>query len=229
MREGHLPADVKAIIFDVEGTLVDTVALTLRCWHETLSDFGHQIPIAVLQRHSGQDGADMLRQLVPEESDVARARIRKAQGERYKARYLPQALPFPGVAPLFEHLHARGSRLALATDCSADELARYVEICGIAGRPDAVACGDDVSRGKPHGDLVALALHRLGARASETTMVGDTPFDMTAATALGSRALGLLSGGFTEADLRAAGARYCCRDAAALLAVLEASRSNIGS
>ena len=82
---------------------------------------------------------------------------------------------------------------------------------------DAAACGDEVARGKPHGDLVALALHRLGVEPHEAVMVGDTPFDVTAANGLGAVAIAMLTGGYDARELRAAGARHACGNVAALL------------
>ena len=91
MTVGHSLA-----IFDVEGTLVDSTAATLRCWQETLQSFGFEFPLATLQRHSGQDSHDMLHALIPG-PHVSRVvpRILKAQGQRYRYKYLPAWRHFP--------------------------------------------------------------------------------------------------------------------------------------
>src|SRR5215216_2525469 len=81
------------ILFDVEGTLVDAVPLTLRCWKETLAEFGHDMGLQTLQRLSGMDGRDMLAHLFPELTDDAAGRILESQGKRYRAQYLPQVRP----------------------------------------------------------------------------------------------------------------------------------------
>jgi beta-phosphoglucomutase-like phosphatase (HAD superfamily) len=84
------------LIFDVEGTLVDSTALTMRCWQETLQSFGFGFPLTTLQRHSGQDGHDMLHSLLPG-PQISRVvpPILKAQGQRYRDEYLPRGRHFP--------------------------------------------------------------------------------------------------------------------------------------
>ena len=217
MREGHLPADVKAIIFDVEGTLVDAVPYTLQCWSETLECAGHPVSLDLLRERSGLDGHDMLRELLPAVPDDVRKAILKKQGEAYKEHYLPRVAAFPGIGPLFETIKQAGVKIGLATDCSRDELDRYLEITGVRDLLDGWACGDDVKHGKPHADLLLLALARLDADAATTAMVGDTPYDMMPARKLDMTAAGVLTGGYTEARLRGAGASCVCSEVTDLL------------
>jgi HAD superfamily hydrolase (TIGR01509 family) len=209
--------DAPAVLFDVEGTLVDAVPLTLRCWTETLGEFGYDVNVERLQPLSGMDGRDMLGHSIPGLNEDAAQRILERQGERYRSQYLPKVRPFPRVAELFEVLHGAGKSIGLATDSSRDELDCYVEIAGLAGLVDARACGDEVERGKPHPDVVHLALGKLDASPRDAVMIGDTPFDALAARKAGLRALGLLTGGFNEADLIEAGAEAVLPHVGALL------------
>jgi HAD superfamily hydrolase (TIGR01549 family) len=117
---------------------------------------------------------------------------------------LPRVKAFPQVRGLLERLRGEGYGIALATSCASDELKHYVELAGIADLLDAVACGEDVKREKPHPDLIEVALSRAHSPA-HATMVGDTPYDAMAARAAGVMAFGVLTGGFTREALKEAG------------------------
>jgi len=210
--------DCEVFVFDVEGTLVDAVPPTLRCWQDTLRAGGHEVSIGALQRLSGMDGDAMLSHLLPDLGKRDRERLIKDQGERYRAHDLPKIRPFAGVRGLFLSLAARGRQLALATDCAKDELHHYLAMLEIGDLLAAIACGDDVERGKPAPKLPALALARAGGASG--VMIGDTPFDAEAAHKAGLAAVGLLTGGFREADLAQAGCAAVYADIAALHAAL---------
>lgn len=193
-------------IFDVEGTLIDCVPAILRCWSETLAGFGIAVPSADLQLLSGMDGDEMLAVLVPRLDAGARKKILTAQGERYRSVYLPRVRAFPGVRALFSAIKTRGGHVALATDCNSDELKRYRSLINADDLIDAIACGDEVSKGKPDPALVQLALDHLGVGpAGSATMIGDTPFDAQAARWAGATAWGTLSGGHLRSSLIDAG------------------------
>lgn len=195
-----------AYIFDVEGTLIDCVPDILRCWSETLASFGVRVPSADLQRMSGMDGDEMLALLAPGLDKKTRKKILAAQGERYRAFYLPQVKPFPGIRAVFAAVKSRGGRIALATDCDTVELKHYRSLIDVDDMIDAMACGDEVSTGKPDPALIELALHHLdGAPAGLATMIGDTPFDAQAARSAGVTAWGTLSGGHARSSLMDAG------------------------
>jgi phosphoglycolate phosphatase-like HAD superfamily hydrolase len=137
------------LIFDVEGTLIDCVAQTLESWRQTLSEFGHSFTRDELQPYSGMDGAEMLDCLLPKLPGDKRKQVLKQQGDLFRAEYLHRVQPFPGVHETFEALRKQGTLLAIATTCKRDELAAYDEQMQLLGLTDAVACGDDVKRGKP--------------------------------------------------------------------------------
>ncbi|MGE3148494.1 MAG: HAD family hydrolase [Pseudorhodoplanes sp.] len=197
--------DTETLLFDVEGTLVDAAPLTLRCWRETLRDFGYAASLSALQSLSGMDGNEMLSTLFPAMDAGERDRIVAREGETFKQRYCGRVKPFAGVARLFALLKKSGRRIALATDCSRDELERYVCVTRTAKWLDAAACGDDVKQGKPHAGIVHAALNALRADPSTALMVGDTPCDAAAARGAGVFAVGVLTGGFTRKALREAG------------------------
>jgi phosphoglycolate phosphatase-like HAD superfamily hydrolase len=212
------------VIFDVEGTLVDSSALTLRCWQETLQSFGFEFPLATLQRHSGQDPHDMLHALLPG-PHVTRVvpRVIDAQGRRYRDKYLSHVRAFPEVRALFERVKRGRQLIAVATSSWADELDRYLALTNVGDLVDALACGDDVQRDKPGSALIKVALLRAGKLAPEDTiMIGDTPYDAIAAKRAGVvGTIGMLSGGFSRRDLEASGCIAVYRDPTDLLAHYE--------
>jgi HAD superfamily hydrolase (TIGR01549 family) len=194
------------LIFDVEGTLIDCAAQTLESWRQTLSEFGHSFTRDELQPYSGMDGAGMLDGLLPKLPDDKKKEVLKRQGEFFREHYLHSVRPFPHVRETFEALKKGRVKLAIATTCKHDELAIYDRHMQVLGLTDAVACGDDVKRGKPHPDLFSLALRKLRiADRPGVLAVGDTPYDAKAATALGLGAIGVLTGGFSRAALQEAG------------------------
>jgi membrane protein len=209
---------VPVVLFDVEGTLVDAVPATLRCWRETLSEVGHDVAIRTLQRLSGLDGADMLMHLLPGLMPAERKHLLKSQGQRYRSRYLPEIKPFPQSDVLVEMLRRAGKAVGIATDCSRDELDHYLDLTGLRGMIDATACGDDVKQGKPHPDLLRLALKKLRARGRDAVMIGDTPFDVLAARSVHAQAIGLLTGGFVPEDFAKVGACATVADLQVLMA-----------
>src|SRR5436853_6553840 len=141
-----------AIIFDVEGTLVDCGPQVLDSWKQTLEGAGHDVALAELQRYSGMDGADMLERLLPDQSKKHKEGLLKAQGDRYRRDYLALARPFNGVRELFKTLKQRGFALVIATTCKQDELRSYDHSLRLLQPTDAAACRIEGAQGKQHPD-----------------------------------------------------------------------------
>jgi HAD superfamily hydrolase (TIGR01509 family) len=195
-----------AALFDVEGTLVDCIALQLESWRVTLNEAGYSFTHLDLQPFSGMDGLWMLDHLIPEEPRDSKERLLKAQGESYCHDFLPRAQPFPEVRPLFEALKQRDVLIGIATTCQKEQLATYDMLLDILELTDVVACGEMVKHGKPDPSLFQTCLTRLQiADPSLTVAIGDTPYDAQAAGKLGMRSAGVLTGGFAQKLLREAG------------------------
>jgi phosphoglycolate phosphatase-like HAD superfamily hydrolase len=209
----------RVAIFDVEGTLVDSVVPTLACWREVLAAHGFHFSLAELHRHSGRDPDDMIADLLGAAQGARLGEtLKKEHGERYRAHFLAVTVGFAEVRRLFETLRKSDWSTALATSCGRGELSHYLALLGIEELVDAIACGEDVKRQKPHPDLVELALTRTGCPRNAAVMVGDTPYDAQAAQVASISAIGLACGGFPTAELRAAGCRAVYKDPADLLA-----------
>ena len=207
-------------IFDVEGTLVDSVPQNLKSLQDTLERFGHRVPYQTLQLYSGLDGDQTLLLAVPEASEHERKEILKEQGKIYERDYLESVKAFDGVRDVLRALTLSGGRVALATDCQGLPFKRYMSLIGADDYIAATACGDDVEHGKPDPRLVGVALRKLSLPGSQTVMVGDTPYDAEAGIEAGAKSAGVLTGGFGKETLREAGCYAVASDVQSLLASL---------
>jgi len=208
-------------IFDVEGTLVDSVTQNLKSLQDALERFGCRAAYETLHLYSGLDGDQTLQLVVPSAGEQERQEILKMQGAIYEREYLPSVKSFDGVRDVFRELTERGGRIALATDCKGPAFKRYLSLLSADEFITATACGDDVEHGKPDPRLVGTALHKLGIPASQAVMVGDTPYDAEAGLEAGTKAVGVLTGGFTPEVLSRAGCFAVAMDLVSLLPSLE--------
>jgi HAD superfamily hydrolase (TIGR01509 family) len=207
----------EGFIFDVEGTLVDSVPQNLRSLQDALEKSGHRIAIQTLQLYSGLDGNQMLQLALPDASEEERVSILDDRGEIYERDYLPSVKPFDGARDVIRALSGRGRRVALATDCKGVSFERYMSLLDAGDFIAATACGDDVEHGKPDPRLVGVALRKLGIAGSQAVMVGDTPYDAEAGLEAGTKAAGVLTGGFCRTVLDEAGCFAVAHDLRALL------------
>lgn len=211
---------LKAIIFDIDGTLVDSVDLHARAWQETFRHFGREIEFEKVRHQIGK-GSDQLMPVFFSEAELKRfgEEMEKFRGELFKREYLPQVRAFPRVRELFERIKADGKRIALASSAKKDELKTYKELARITDLVEEETSADDADKSKPHPDIFEAALAALGdVEADEAIVIGDTPYDAEAAGKIKLRTIGVLCGGFPEAELRAAGCTDIYRDPADLLA-----------
>jgi len=219
---------IEAVIFDIDGTLIDSVDLHARAWQEALRRFGHEFPFERVRHEIGKGGDQLMPTLLP--ADVVERRgeaIEKYRSELFKREYLSQVKPFPGVRELFERIKADGKKIALASSAKGDELAAYKKIADIEGLDDVETSSDDAEKSKPHPDIFQAAVEKLGLESSEDVVViGDTPHDAEAATKANLRIIGVLCGGFSEDELRGAGCFAVYRDPADLLAGYSESPMN---
>jgi HAD superfamily hydrolase (TIGR01509 family) len=210
----------KAVIFDVDGTLVDSVDLHAQAWHDAFAEFGHDIDASVIRGQIGKGGDQLMPVFLSDaELRAQGADIDHRRAALFKERYIGKVTAFPGVRDLFQRILRDGQQVALASSSKKDELDIYKRIAAIDDLVDANTTSDDAEKSKPHPDIFQAALERLsGVAPADAMVVGDTPYDAEAAGKIGLRTIGLLCGGFPEADLRNAGCIAIFRDPADLLA-----------
>ena len=195
-----------AAIFDVDGTLVDTNDLHAAAWRETFLHFGADVPLQTVRAQIGKGGDNLVPALLPGTRDARLEEMEDWRSELFKRDYLPRAVPFPGVRPLFERLWGDGISIVLASSAGQEEVDFHLALIGASDLVAAVTTRDDVESSKPCPDIFEAALAKLpGISADRALVVGDTPWDAKAAARAGLRMIGFRSGGFPEAELIAAG------------------------
>ncbi|MHB8283464.1 MAG: HAD family hydrolase [Caulobacteraceae bacterium] len=214
---------IKAVLFDIDGTLVDSNDYHVRAWAEAFRTVDADFEGQVIHDQIGK-GADMLvPTLLPEADEDTQNRLSKAHGEAFKA-YIGRVQAFPKAHELLRRVHDAGQRVVLASSASSDELEHYLDLLDARDIVSATTSADDVARTKPAPDIFAAALEKIAPlTAEEVLVVGDTPYDVEAAAKAGVAAVAVRSGGFAEAALRKAGAVAIYDDVAALLADFDAS------
>lgn len=202
--EGPAP---RAVLFDVDGTLVDTNDLHAAAWREAFLNFGLDKPVEEIRWQVGKGADNLIPSLFPDLSEPEREEMEAFRGDLFKRDYLPRATPFPGVRDLFERLAADGTRIVLASSSHAEEVDYHLSLIACADLVSATTSKDDVENSKPCPDIFAAALGRVAPLgADEVAVVGDTPWDAAAAGKLGLRVVGFRSGGFPDDALTEAGA-----------------------
>jgi HAD superfamily hydrolase (TIGR01549 family) len=198
----------EAVIFDIDGTLLDSVDLHAHAWQEAFQHFGHDIPFDRIRSQIGKGGDQLLPEFLSdaELKQIGEA-LQKYRGELFKRKYLSQVKPFPGVRELFQKIKSRGQQLALASSAKGDELKEFERIADIEDLVEVETSSADAARSKPHPDIFEAALDRLHkkVRRDEAIVVGDSPHDAEAARRAGLKTVGVRCGGFPESALREAG------------------------
>ena len=219
MRAAKEKALIKAVIFDVDGTLFDSNDLHVMAWQEAFKVHGKEVAYEELREQMGK-GGDQLMPVFCSREELERfgEELEQSRTELFTSDYLPRVRPFPKVRELFERVKEDGMAIALASSAREEELERHKKSLRIEDLLETSTSADDAERSKPHPDIFQAALDRLGGVApEETVVVGDTPYDALAAAKAGMRTIGLLSGGFDEGALRSAGAVEIYEDVADLL------------
>lgn len=216
---------MKAVIFDIDGTLIDSVDLHAEAWKKAFAHFGYNIAFDAIRSQIGKGGDQLMPVfLSKDELESEGEDLERFRGELFRMGYLPEVKAFPGVRELFLRLLSSGWKLALASSAEGRDLETYKQIAGISDLLDAETSSDDVEKSKPHPDIFQAAMKRLGMiTAEDCIVVGDSPYDAEASLKAGMRPIGFLCGGFTADSLRKAGCQALYSGAQDLLANYEQS------
>lgn len=218
MTHRRLPQD--AFVFDLDGTLVDSVYQHVMAWREALGAEGIELSTWRIHRKVGMSGGLMSRMLLLEtgvELDPARAdRLRRLHADAYRAR-LTDVRPLPGAQRLLSSLTEAGIPWAIATSGGRDVATSTLRKLELDLTRVPVVTRDEVEHAKPDPDLFLAAAERLGVASNQVTVVGDSLWDMLAAQRARTLGVGLLSGGYGEDELVRAGAYRVYEDPAGLL------------
>lgn len=220
-----VPSRVRAVIFDVDGTLIDSNEAHVQTWAEVFRHFGFERDAAAIRPQMGKGGDNLMPVfLSAEEIDHFGEKMEKMRKVLFTKEHLPNLRAFPKVRALFERIAADKKAIVLASSASEKELGSYAKLAEVDDLIGSATSRDDAKRSKPYPDIFAAALETLdGISAQETIVVGDSPFDAEAAGKLKLRTIGLRCGGFPEDELRKAGCLAIYEDPADLLANYDSS------
>jgi HAD superfamily hydrolase (TIGR01509 family) len=214
---------VKAIVFDLDGTLVDTVYAHVFAWQRAFTEAGMSIDGWKIHRRIGMSGGlftraaarELGRDIAPEEAEV----LQRRHGELFR-EFLPDPRPLPGAVDLLRYLRTTGVVYGIATSGRRPEVDASLKVLGVGPETVVVERGE-VTRAKPEPDLFLACQERLSVEAEDCYVVGDAVWDLLAARRAGMLSIGLLSGGYGADELERAGAYRVYRDAAELRVSLD--------
>jgi len=214
--------NIHGVIFDVDGTLVDSNDAQAQSWVAALKDFGYSVPYEKVRPLIGMGGDKVLPETIGVQKDSEKGKqISNRRSEIFKEKYLPNIKPFPDAQKLLDRMHEQRLKLAIATSAQPDELRPLLQIVGAADLIEDKTSAKDAKSSKPNPDIMQVALKRVGYPANQVVMIGDTPYDIEAARKVGIETIAFRCGGWSDSDLAGAIAIY--NDPADLLAHYDSS------
>jgi HAD superfamily hydrolase (TIGR01509 family) len=222
MNRGYGGSMVRAVLLDVDGTLIDSNDAHARAWVDVGEEMGHGIEFGRVRWLVGMGGDRVLPELTGLTEDSAEGRrMLDRRGEIFREKYLPRLSAFPEAHALLERLRADGRKLVVATSASGKDLKALLEQADLESLIDDSTNSDEADESKPAPDIVEAALEKSGHNAGDVVMLGDTPYDVKAARRAGVRIIGVRCGGWTDRELKGAAEIYA--DPADLLACYDRS------
>ena len=211
-----------ALLADIDGTLVDSNNLHIDAWSKAFADLDAPRDTWRVHGTIGMDSTKLLETLLGDDASRLSDEAKRLH-QHYYAATAPRLRAFDGARELLAEISRRGGIVVLATSAPEEELTLLRDVLDSEDAIDHVTSSEDVEEAKPEPDLVQVALDRAGVDASHALFLGDTVWDVEAAGRADVKCIGVLSGGVSEADLRAAGAIEVYPDVATLLRELDSS------
>ncbi len=212
-----------AVLFDVDGTLVDSNYLHVYAWQRAFADEGMSVAAWHIHRCIGMDGAKLVRALSGDAPAGVQDRLGDAHS-RYYGELTPLLAPLRGARALLRHVAGLGLQVVLATSAPEDELETLLKVLDCDDVIAATTSSRDVDTAKPEPGIMRVALDRVGVDAEHAVFVGDSVWDAHSAAGAGLPCIGVLSGGVSRAELQEAGASPVFADAQDLLDHLDSTR-----
>ncbi len=214
--------NIRGVILDVDGTLVDSNDAHARAWMEGMAEHGYDASFETVRPLVGMGGDKLLPKAIQVDGEGEEGKaIDARRSEIFQTNYLPRLRAFPQVRELLTFMKERGLKLVVASSSKRETLEALLELAGATDLIESSTSTDDADASKPAPDIVGTALGRLGLPKDAVVMLGDTPYDVEAAQRAGVSLIGLRCGGWDDAGLEGAVAVY--DDPADLLAHYDAS------
>ncbi|HEY4011193.1 MAG TPA: HAD family phosphatase [Acidobacteriaceae bacterium] len=215
---------VKAVLCDIDGTLVDSNWLHAEAWQRAFAEMGIELDRETVRKQIGKGGDELIPVFVPWwKREAVEEPLKRYREFVFRTEFLGRVKALPEVREFAEELKRRGIKVALASSSKKKDLEDYKRIMRVEDLVDEATSADDVERAKPHPDIFSAALKRLGLKAKECIALGDTPYDAEAAGKAGLRTIGVETGGWTHEELMEAGCVDVYRSVAELLGRIEES------
>ena len=171
---------IKAVIFDIDGTLVDSVDLHAQAWKEAFEHFGKKIPFTEVRHQIGKGGDQLIPVFLSEaEQKDHGEEMEEWRGKLFKSKYLPLVRPFSAVPELLRRVREAGLQVAVASSAKKSELDVYLEIACVKELVDVATSSEDAEQSKPAPDIFQVALKKLGIEGFEAMAIGDTRLRFT--------------------------------------------------
>jgi HAD superfamily hydrolase (TIGR01509 family) len=215
-------ATAPAVLFDIDGTLVDSNYLHVHAWYRAFNEAEVEVEASRIHRSIGMDGNTLVASLAEGADDDTRSRLKDLHSRYYKET-TSLLRPLPGAHELLKAVDKLGLQIVLATSAPEDELSILREVLASDDLVSAVTSSNDVDTAKPQPDIVQVALDRAGVDAAHAVFVGDTVWDVEACERAGVPTIGVLSGGVSRGELETAGAQAVFDDPRDLCAHLDST------
>lgn len=197
---------VKAVLCDIDGTLVQSNWLHAEAWRDAFRGMGIELEVEAVRKQIGKGGDELIPVFVPWwKRVIVEDALKSYRKFVFQHDYMSQVQPLPGARELLVRCKEAGIEVALASSADADELEVYKKLIGIEDIVDKNTSASDANKAKPHPDIFSATLRKLKRPASECIALGDTPYDAEAAGLAGLRTIGVTTGGWTREQLMEAG------------------------
>jgi HAD superfamily hydrolase (TIGR01509 family) len=200
---------LKGVIFDVDGTLVDSNDAHAQSWVDTFAEAGYEVPFEVVRPLIGMGADKLLPKTIGIRHDSEQGKkLLERRTEIFREKYLPRLRPLPGARALVLRVRDDGLKAIVATSAKDDELKGLLKAAEVDDLMEEKATASDAKRSKPDPDIVEAAIEESGVPSNNAVMIGDTPYDVEAATRAGVRVIAFRSGGWDDASLQGAAQIY---------------------
>ena len=202
---------LRGVILDIDGTLIDSNDAHAHSWIEAMAEQNYHVSFDRVRPLIGMGGDKVLPEVLGISKDSPEGKkMDQRRSEIFQQRYLPNVRAFPRTHELLQHMHAQGLKLVVATSSKQEELNKLLTIIG-PDVPDLFAqetTSSDAPQSKPDPEVMDVALQKSDFQPDEAIMIGDTPYDIEAASKVGVKTIALRCGGWSDVDLKGAVALY---------------------